>query len=77
MVDVVKWCSLFCNGSPAVGELEIPIMDAEGNLQEWAPIPVCDECGHKAELRQSLERLPEDDEEVLATGSRDWNASNE
>lgn len=62
MVEVVKWCSLFCHGSPAVGELIVPVLaDMEVNLYEEIAMPVCDECGRKAEERQSLERLPEDD----------------
>lgn len=34
----VKWCSLFCTGHQAIGELNVPIGDTD------VAIPVCLEC---------------------------------
>lgn len=41
-VQVTMWCSLFCTGNPATGELKVK--DGEG----WVGIPVCEECRDRA-----------------------------
>ena len=41
--EVVVWCSLLCNGNPATGNLVIHTEDGT------VTIPVCDECGQRAE----------------------------
>lgn len=41
MTDTVQWCSLFCEGNEAIGELTVPIGEDD------TAIPVCEECMEK------------------------------
>lgn len=40
--EVTRWCSLFCNGNEAAGDLTVPFSDGE------AVIPVCESCASEA-----------------------------
>ena len=36
MTEIVQWCSLYCEGNPAVGMLEI--------IEHNVSMPVCEKC---------------------------------
>ena len=38
-VEIVRWCSLFCTGHQATGDLNI-----ENTPGTWIAIPICDDC---------------------------------
>lgn len=43
---VVLWCSLYCEGNEATGDLNI-----EARPGEFITLPICDECKKKIEAR--------------------------
>jgi hypothetical protein len=45
VIEVVSWCSLFCQGNEATGELTIM------QYPDTIVIPICDECKEKVDQR--------------------------
>jgi hypothetical protein len=54
MTESVQWCSLFCTGNEAIGELSIRFTG-----DEWIDVPVCQECVDQIETNQqeALDRI--------------------
>lgn len=48
----VTWCSLFCTGNEAIGEIQVSLIQ-----DEWTTVPVCREC---------LEEITKDPDAALA-----------
>ena len=53
-MESTQWCSLFCTGNEAVGELTLPFEDNNGIFLD---IPICAEC---------LETVMQNQKEALA-----------
>lgn len=56
-MEITYWCSLYCTGSPAGGNIEIDY----GNGQALS-FPVCDECIEQIQLdpQKSMDIRPDD-----------------
>jgi len=49
-VQVTRWCSLFCRGNEAVGEITI-----DHKPGYTVQLPICEECLEKAKLKYVLD----------------------
>lgn len=54
MTETVRWCSLFCTGNEAIGEMSIRF-----TTEDWVSVPVCEACVEEIRVNQqaALDRI--------------------